>query len=134
MAARSWFFPLVLGLGCAPAGTPPPPDPETREIEAAEATPDRDRRGPLGIPESQLPEPGQCRVWREGRPSAEQRPVQACGEAEEAALPGEWILYRPPDDERVVHVRVLHATERGKVERIDLFDAERETYIGTQAP
>lgn len=133
MSARWSFVSLVLALalGCAPAGTPPPPDPETREIEAAEAEPDADRRGPLGIPERELPDPGQCRVWREGEASAEQPAAQACGAAEKAAQPGDRILYRPPDDPRVVHVRVLDPVERGKVSRVDLYDAEKETYIGT---
>jgi hypothetical protein len=132
MTARWSLVPLALALGCAPAGTPPPPDPETREIEAAAATPDQDRRGPLGIPEAELPKAGQCRVWHEARPSAEQPPPQPCADAELAALPGDRILYRPPDDERVVHVRVLHPSERGKLIRVDLYDAEKETYIGTQ--
>jgi hypothetical protein len=132
MATRWSFLPLAVSLGCAPAGTPPPPDPETREIEAATATPDRDRRGPLGIPERELPKAGQCRVWHQSRPSAEQPAPQPCGEAESAALPGDRILYRPADDERVVHVRVLDPSERGKVIRVDLYDAEKETYIGTQ--
>ena len=134
MSARRLFVPLALALGCAPAGTPPPPDPETREIEAAEATPDPDRRGPLGIPERELPPPGQCRAWHEGRASAEQPPPGPCADAEKAARPGDRILFRPQDDARVVHVRVLHSTEPGKVIRIDLFDAERETYIGTKSP
>ena len=123
---------LALALGCAPGGTPPAPDPETREIEASNATTDRDRRGPLGIPERELPKAGECRVWHESRPSAEQPPPQPCGEAEQAALPGDRILYRPPDDPAVVHVRVLDPSERGKVIRIDLDDAEKETYIGTK--
>jgi hypothetical protein len=131
MSARCSSVLLALALGCAPAGTPPPPTPDTKEIEDAEATPDSDRRGPLGIPERSLPEPGQCRVWREGVASAEQPPPQPCGDAEKAALPGDRILYRPPDDVRVVHVRVLDPAQQGKVLRVDLYDAEKETYIGT---
>ena len=128
-----WSFGLAALFGCSPAGTPPAPDPETREIEAStETTTDRDRRGPLGIPERELPKAGECRVWHEGRPSAEQPPPQPCGDAERAALLGDRILYRPPDDPRVVHVRVLDPVEPGKVVRIDLYDAEKETYIGTK--
>ena len=126
---------LLIGLsGCAPKATPPAPDPETREIEERAAEPDRDRIGPLGIPEAQLPAAGQCRIWYRGRPAAEQPAAQECADAEAAAAPGAWVLYRPPDDQRVVHARVMDPSRQGAVLRIDLYDAEKGTYLGTKQP
>jgi hypothetical protein len=126
-------LPALLALSaCAPHSTPPAPDPEVIEIEEERARSDADRRGPLGIPEGELPSPGQCRVWYPGRPSAQQPLPGGCAEAEHAAPPGSWILYRPEDDQRVVHNRVTDPVRRGVILRIDLYDAERGTYFGTK--
>ena len=127
--------PVLAALAaCAPKATPPPPPAETKAIEDSTAGPDRDRTGPLGIPEAELPEPGQCRIWFRGRPTAEQPAAEACGAAEGKAEAGAWILYRPADDVRVVHARVLDPADTGKVLRIDLYDAEKGTYLGTKTP
>ena len=117
---------------CAPRATPPAPDREVIETEEQRAPSDADRRGPLGIPEAELPAPGECRVWYPGRPSGQQPPPGGCGEAEQVAQPGSWILYRPTDDRRVVHNRVTDPVRRGVIVRIDLYDAERGTYLGTK--
>src|SRR5918999_368234 len=93
---------LLLIPACAPRSTPPPPDPETIEIEERSRRRDRDRAGPLGIPEGHLPPPGECRVWYPGRPAGQQPPPGDCAEAEEVAPSGSWVLYRPPEDKRVV--------------------------------
>ena len=124
----------LLGLGaCAPRSTPPAPDREVIEAEAERAPrSDADRRGPLGIPEGELPAPGECRVWHPGRPSGQQPEPGGCGEAEREAQPGSWILYRPTDDQRVVHNRVTDPARRGVIVRIDLYDAERGTYLGSK--
>ena len=115
-----------------PPGTPPPPEPEVREREEAHATPDVDHQGPLGIPEAELPRPGGCRRWSPGQPPGQQPAPQDCAEAEAEAPPGSWVLYRPEDDVRVVHARVIHPEEAGVVVRISIFDAERGTYLGTK--
>ncbi len=126
-------LPALLALSaCAPRSTPPAPDPEVIETEKERARSDADRRGPLGIPEGELPSAGQCRVWHPGRPSAQQPSPGGCAEAEQAALPGSWILYRPRDDQRVVHNRVTDPVRQGVIVRIDLYDAERGTYLGTK--
>ena len=128
-------IPVLAALAaCAPKATPPPPPAETKAVEDSTAHPDRDRTGPLGIPEAELPAPGQCRIWYRGRPAAEQPPAEACGAAEGKVESGAWILYRPADDVRVVHARVLDSADKGKVLRIDLYDAEKGTYLGTKAP
>ena len=123
---------VVLALACAPRATPPAPEPEVIESEQRQARPDRDRMGPLGVPEAELPPIGECRVWIQGRPAAEQAPSQRCGEAEKDAPPSAWVLYRPPDDERVVHIRVTDPVKRGAITRIDIYDAEKGTYLGTK--
>ena len=115
-----------------PPSTPPPPDPEVREIEEQQAAPDPDRTGPLGIPEGHLPSPGECRIWYPGRPAGQQPAAQGCVDAEASAPPGTWVLYRPPDDERVVHARVMHPEKAGEVIRISIYDAEKGTYLGTK--
>jgi hypothetical protein len=71
-------------------------------------------------------------VWYPGRPSAQQPSAGGCAGAEHAAEPGSWILYRPKDDLRVVHIRVTDRVRRGMIVRIDLYDAERGTYLGTK--
>jgi len=122
---------LALTACSSRSTTPPPPEPEVIEIEERQAHPDADRQGPLGIPEGHLPPPGECRVWYPGRPPGQQPAPSSCAEAEANAPPGTWILYRPPEDSRVVHARVLDPARRGVIIRIDLFDAERGTYLGT---
>jgi hypothetical protein len=119
-------------LACAPQSTPPAPEPEVIEIEERKARRDRDRVGPLGIPEGHLPPPGECRVWYPGQPAGQQPPPQHCGEAEATAPASTWILYRPPEDKRVVHARVTHPERAGVIIRIDLYDAEKGTYLGTK--
>ena len=123
---------VLLALACAPRATPPAPEPEVIESEQRQARPDRDRMGPLGVPEGELPPIGECRVWLPGRPVAQQPAPQHCGGAEKDAPPGAWVLYRPPDDERVVHIRVTDPVKRGTVIRIDIYDAEKGTYLGTK--
>ena len=124
---------LALALAaCAPRATPPPPDAEVKEIEKQEARKDPDRVGPLGIPETELPKAGQCRVWFPERKVAEQPEAGPCGEAESDAPAGSWVLYRPPDDERVVHARVIDPAKAGAVTRINLYDVEKGTYLGTK--
>lgn len=119
-------------LACAPRATPPPPDPEVVRIEERAAAPDSDRLGPLGVPEPELPRPGECRVWDTALESAEQRPAEACGKAESGAPPGSVVLYRPPEDTLVVHARRIHPEQPGTVLRVDLYEAEAGTYLGTK--
>jgi hypothetical protein len=123
---------LLALAACAPRSTPPAPDREVVEIEEQRARSDADQRGPLGIPETELPSPGECRVWYPGRSSGQQPPPGSCGDAEKVAQPGTWILYRPTDDRGVVHNRVTDPVRRGVIVRIDLYDAERGAYLGTK--
>jgi hypothetical protein len=128
---------MALLPACASRSTPPPPKPEPPppdvvEMEERSKRRDADRRGPLGIPEGDLPPVGECRVWHPGEPAGQQPPAGSCTEAEREAPPGTWIIHRPPEDKRVVHVRVVDPARRGVIIRVDLYDAERGTYLGTQ--
>src|SRR5690349_18699535 len=78
------------------------------------------RRGPstaarLGIPPGHLPPRGQCRVWIPGQPQGHQAKAQRCGNIERDAPAGSWIVYRPTDDKKVVHVRVVDNRRPGVV-------------------
>jgi hypothetical protein len=128
---------MALLPACGAPATPPPPEPkppppDVVESEEQRARRDADRRGPLGIPEGHLPPTGECRVWFPGEPAGQQPPPGSCTEAEREAPPGSWIIYRPPEDKRVVHARVVDPARRGVIIRTDLYDAERGTYLGTQ--
>ena len=133
---RPWSGALIVTVpllaACAPRATPPAPEPEVLAIEERRPRHDRDRVGPLGIPEADLPEPGKCRLWHPGRPASLQPAPGPCAETEAKAPSGTWVLYRPPDDTRVVHARVVDPERPGRIIRINLYDAERGTYLGTK--
>jgi hypothetical protein len=92
------------------------------------------RRGPstaasLGIPPGQLPPPGQCRVWLPGEPPGHQPRARSCDRIERTAPAGSWIVYRPSEDKRVVHVRVVDERRPGVVVRLRVYDIRRGTLI-----
>jgi hypothetical protein len=126
------LLPACGGQSAPQPPEPEPPPPDVVQAEERQTRPDADRRGPLGIPEKDLPPTGECRVWYPGEPPAEQPPSGSCTEAQQEAPPGTWIIYRPPEDKRVVHARVVDPARRGVIIRTDLYDAERGTYLGTQ--
>jgi hypothetical protein len=78
----------------------------------------------LGVPPGHLPPPGECRVWVPGRP----RP-RSCHGIAALAPAGSWILYRPGDDRRLVHVRYVDERRAGAVIRIRVFEAESGKYL-----
>lgn len=79
---------------------PPEPPAPPRSIER------------LDIPNGQLPDEGQCRVWIPGTaPGQQPKPKsRTCDGIAAAAPTGSWILYRPAG-QRVVHVRTGSATK-----------------------
>jgi hypothetical protein len=93
---------------------------------------DTDDRSPLGIPPTALPAPGACRLWKRGRPLREQAPAGDCAQIEPAAPPASWILYRPSQDPRLVHVRIVDPDQAGLVTQVRVYDAERGTYLGSK--
>jgi hypothetical protein len=92
------------------------------------------RRGPssaatLGIPPGHLPAPGQCRVWMPGAPPGHQPRPRSCARIESTAPAGSWIVYRPREDKKVVHVRVVDERRPGVVVRLRVYDMRRGTLI-----
>jgi len=93
---------------------------------------DTDDRSPLRIPAAALPAPGACRLWKPGRPLREQAPPGNCSQIEPAAPPESWILYRPSQDPRLIHVRIVDPDQPGLVTQVRVYDAERGTYLGSK--
>jgi hypothetical protein len=93
---------------------------------------ENDDRSPLRIPLAQLPRPGECRLWRPGRPLREQASAGACDQVEPTAPPETWVLFRPRQDPRLVDVRVIDPDQAGLVTQVRVYDAERGTYLGSR--
>lgn len=126
--------PTVVAAGCGGKPSQPQPRPAAVVFEDRLVISDTDDKRPLGIPPAQLPSPGNCRVWYPGRPAAKQSPAQSCAQADSAATEESWILYRPREDPRVIHVRSIDPDSVDLVLRMRVYDAERGTYLGTKQP
>jgi hypothetical protein len=83
----------------------------------------------LGIPPGHLPPPGKCKVWIPGTPPGHQARARSCNGIEGVAPAGSWILYRPTEDRKVVHVRVIDGHRAGVIVRRRVYDAERGTLV-----
>ena len=83
----------------------------------------------LGIPPGHLPPVGQCRVWVPGTPPGHQAAPRSCQGIEHAAPAGSWIVYRPTEDRKVVHVRVVDEHRPGVVVRVWVYDAKRGSFL-----
>ena len=114
------------------------PNPEVREAPAA----DENRGGgpstaaTLGIPPGHLPDPGECRVWIPGTPPGHQpKPKsRACDGIATVAPAGSWIVYRPTEDRKLVHVREVDSRRAGVVVRIRIFDLETNRLVREENP
>ena len=113
-----------------PQVQPPPPE-----------KPREDRPGPataatLSIPPGQLPEPGECRIWIPGVPPGQQRhrASRDCAAITRGAPAGSWIVYRPTEDRKVVHVRVVDARRAGIVIRTQIFDIDTKALLREEHP
>lgn len=60
--------------------------------------------GRLKIPPGHFPPPGQCRVWHPGAPPGHQPAPGACSRVERDVGPGDWLIYRPTSEKKVVRV------------------------------
>jgi hypothetical protein len=118
---------LVTAIGCA-AGTPPDSGPlPDRGPSASQAgvvtdaggvvttTGERSTAAILKIPPGHLPAPGQCRIWEPARPPGQQRhlPKGPCDTVERSVNPGQWVVFRPGENKKIVQVRTYEATSRG---------------------
>ena len=99
----------------------PQPEPAARRGPSTAAT--------LGIPPGHLPPPGQCRVWLPGEPPGHQPRARNCANIDRTAPAGSWIVYRPSEDRKVVHVRVVDERRPGVVVHLRVYDAQRGTLI-----
>jgi hypothetical protein len=83
----------------------------------------------LGVPPGRLPPPGFCRVWFPGRPPGHQPKAGPCADVEVGAPAGSWVLYRPSQDKKVVHVRYVHERRAGVVVWIRVFDVKSGAFV-----
>lgn len=90
----------------------------------------------LGVPPGHLPQAGECRVWIPGTPPGKQPGVKsrACAGIASVAPAGSWVLYRPTDDKKVVHVREVDSHQTGKVVRIRIFDVQTKRLVREERP
>ena len=104
-----------------PENKPPPPEPPPAPVDNVT----------LKIPPGHLPELGECRVWIERLPPGQQpKPKsRSCTGIASVAPAGSWILYRPSDDEKVLHVRLVDQRRAGVVIRIQIFDIESKRLL-----
>jgi hypothetical protein len=93
---------------------------------------DDEDRSTLRVPPGHLPRAGQCRVWFPGRPPGQQPRAGSCDGIERVAPAGTWILYRPTNDKRVVHARVIDPRRDGVVVVVRVYDVNRGTYLGQE--
>lgn len=93
---------------------------------------DDEDRSQLKVPPGHLPRAGQCRVWFPGRPPGHQPGAGSCNGIERVAPAGTWILYRPTNDKRVVHARVIDPKRDGVVTIVRVYDVNRGTYLGQE--
>lgn len=93
---------------------------------------ENDDKSPLRVPSAQLPQVGECRLWYPERPAKEQPRGGACAGVEPTAPPESWVLYRPSQDPRLVHVRVIDPEQAGRVVQVRVYDAARGTYLGSK--
>jgi hypothetical protein len=130
-ALPAWVAFSVGVLGCG-SKTSPPPEPTPVVFEDRLVIGENDDKSPLGIAPNELPAPGECRLWRSGRPVREQPRAGACAQIEPTAPPESWILYRPSQDPRLVQVRIIDPDQAGLVTEVRVYDAVRGTYLGSK--
>lgn len=90
----------------------------------------------LGVPPGHLPQAGECRVWIPGLPPGKQPgpKSRACAGIASVAPAGSWVIYRPTDDKKVVHVREVDPNRAGKVVRIRVFDIQTKHLVREDKP
>src|SRR5258706_8322905 len=134
---------IVVGLFVAGACThtvrtvildpPPPPNPDVRgpEVNGGPST-----AATLGVPPGHLPNPGECRVWIPGTPPGRQPGPKSrpCPGIATVAPAGSWIIYRPTDDKKVVHIREVDSRRAGTVVRIRIFDILTNRLLREETP
>ncbi len=106
----------------------------TRTVVVTDRRPGPSTAVTLGVPPGQLPPPGQCRVWIQGRPPGRQARARSCDGIVATAPTGALILYRPGRDRRIVRVRYVHSSRVGVVVRIRIFEAATGMFLRDAKP
>jgi hypothetical protein len=130
--ARFILASSVAALGCGSGSAPEQPKPQAVVFEDRLVVSDTDDKAPLRIPPAQFPTLGECRLWYPGRPVREQPAAGSCARVEPTAPPESWVLFRPKQDPRLIHVRVVDPETAGLVTQVRVYDAERGTYLGAK--
>ena len=106
------------------------------EMQSGAAAGNRSTAATLGIPPGHLPGPGECRIWIPGTPPGRQPKPKSrpCPGIAAFAPAGSWIVYRPGDNLKVVHVREVDAQRAGIVIRTRIFDIETTRLLREEAP
>ncbi len=113
----------------------PPPSP-SRDVRGPEVNRGPSTAATLGIPPGHLPKAGECRVWIPGTPPGHQPKPKSrpCPGIAAFAPAGSWIIYRPTEDRKVVHVREVDSRRAGAVIRIRIFDIETSRLLREENP
>ena len=113
----------------------PPPAP-SRDVRGPEVNRGPSTAATLGVPPGHLPNPGECRIWIPGTPPDHQPTPKSrpCAGIAPLAPAGSWIIYRPSDDKKVVHVREVDSRRAGAVIRIRVFDIESSLLLREENP
>jgi hypothetical protein len=124
---------IVTATACNSIKASPPEQPAPAQSEYVRHSHGRGHgsssEATLGIPPGHLPPPGLCRVWLSGTPPGHQPKARSCSLIERTAPAGSLIVYRPTEDRKVVHVRVVDERRPGVVVRVRVYDIERGTLI-----
>ena len=77
--------------------------------EGSVTAPESGTMATLNVPSTHLPPAGMCRVWDPTLSPGQQRglPSGACNGMAKLVGRGQWVLYRPDDDNSVVEVRMF---------------------------
>jgi hypothetical protein len=68
-------------------------------------------------------------VWIPGEPPGHQAKARSCANIEASAPAGSRIIYRPTDDKKVVHVKVIDQSRPGIVVRVRVYDVASGSFI-----
>jgi hypothetical protein len=111
----------------------PPPNADVRRSDANRGS---STAATLGVPPGHLPDPGECRVWIPGTPPGRQPKPKSrpCPGIATVAPAGSWIIYRPTNDKKVVHIREVDARRAGTVVRIRIFDIVTNRLLREETP
>jgi hypothetical protein len=112
------------------------PNPEVRGAPPAESNRGPSTAATLGVPPGHLPKVGECRIWIPGTPPGRQpKPnSRSCAAIAAVAPAGSWIIYRPTDNKKLVHVREVDDRRAGTVIRIRIFDIETTRLVREENP